>query len=174
MLRFRASNPAHPYFRGVESPLDQGKLSSFSTAGPLLRARMLPPLRFPAAPGGIDPICPLSLPFLTSSSASTLGCDIHTHAPSPQSSTNFLMYPFVLRTCSANSLLGMGMGMSITAQTWKASKIRPRPGTECPKLVRTADCRVGECGGRGPKTGSLGYAYYARLLVPACVCPMAC
>ena len=38
-----------------------------------------------------------------------LSCDIHTHTPAKKSSTNFLLYPFLLRKCSAHCL-GHGHG----------------------------------------------------------------
>ena len=43
-----------------------------------------------------------------------LGCDIRTHAPAQQSYTNFAMYPFVIKH-AIQTLLGMGMGMNVTA-----------------------------------------------------------
>ena len=43
-----------------------------------------------------------------------LSYDIHTHAAAKNSSTNFLLYPFLIQICSPN--LGMGMGMNGTAQ----------------------------------------------------------
>ena len=38
-----------------------------------------------------------------------LSCDIHTHTPAPESSSNFLLCPFVVCICSAN-WLGHGHG----------------------------------------------------------------
>ena len=38
-----------------------------------------------------------------------LSCDIHAHAPAPESFTNFLLYPFLLQICYANCL-GHGHG----------------------------------------------------------------
>ena len=40
---------------------------------------------------------------------SFLGCAIHTTAPDKKGSTNFIVYPFVIRKCSANPL-GHGHG----------------------------------------------------------------
>ena len=40
---------------------------------------------------------------------SCLGCDIHTHSPAQKGSTNIILYPFLLRTCST-SPLGHGHG----------------------------------------------------------------
>ena len=33
-----------------------------------------------------------------------MSCDIHTHTPVKKSSTNFRLYPFLLRKCSTNCL----------------------------------------------------------------------
>ena len=49
------------------------------------------------------------------SRSTIVGCDIHTHAPATNGSTNIMLYPFLLRTC-LQTLLGIGMGMNVTAQ----------------------------------------------------------
>ena len=33
-----------------------------------------------------------------------VSCDIHTHTPAQESSTNFLLHPFLLRRCSTHRL----------------------------------------------------------------------
>ena len=47
--------------------------------------------------------------------ASCLSCDMHTHAPTKNSSANFLLDPFVLQSFIIHTVLGMGMDMNVTA-----------------------------------------------------------
>ena len=63
---------------------------------------------------------------------SVLGRDMHAHAPAPKSSTDFIMYPFVPRKRSTNSL-GHGHGYKCHSQSAKngharcADALSPRP-----------------------------------------------
>ena len=53
-----------------------------------------------------------------------VGCDIHTHAPAKKPSTNFILYPLVLRTCSTNPL-GHGHGYEYHSPAWaEAPQVR--------------------------------------------------
>ena len=52
-------------------------------------------------------LCVLLLEVICS--AAIMSCAIHTHTPAKKSSTNFLLYPFLLLKCSANRL-GHGHG----------------------------------------------------------------
>ena len=84
-----------------------------------------------------------------------VSCDIHTHAPAPESFTNFLLYHLILQKCSTNCL-GHGHGhepdprqlrpISVPrswiseglnrAESWFQGGGLPRPRRESPRNVR--------------------------------------
>ena len=67
---------------------------------------------------------PLAQPPKRRTGLQKLSCDIHTQTPAKKSSTNFLLYPFLLRKCSTNRI-GHGHGYECHS-----------PETACSKTVR--------------------------------------
>ena len=84
-------------------------------------------------------------PRASSASAAWVSCDIHAHTPAKKSSTNFLLYPSIIRKCSTN-WLGHGDGYAWHSPVWTAA-IRQAVG-EAVEVPRKA-ARLAEKGAAG-------------------------